>query len=131
MSNSPEFSAPQVAALLGVGPDVVRRWCDEGVLASSRTPGGQRSIAGAAVAAMLADTPPAGATMPSSARNQFRGIVTHVECDGVAARVELRSGDHRIVSLMTSESVEELGLRPGVVAVASMKSTNVTVELER
>jgi molybdopterin-binding protein len=73
---------------------------------------------------------PAG-VVSESARNRFAGIVTRVIKDGVAAHVEMQAGPHRIVSLITRESADELGLKPGVVAVASVKATNVVIELPR
>jgi molybdopterin-binding protein len=66
-----------------------------------------------------------------SARNRFAGIVTRVIKDGVAAQIEMQAGPHRIVSLITRESADELGLKPGVIAVASVKATNVVIELPR
>ena len=64
-----------------------------------------------------------------SARNRLTGIVTHVEQDQVAAKVELFSGGNRIVALVTSESVDDLGLAVGVRATAVVKATNVMIEL--
>jgi molybdopterin-binding protein len=64
-----------------------------------------------------------------SARNRFAGIVTRVEKDKVAAVVEILAGPHRLVSLMTAEAVDELGLEPGDEAVAVVKATNVIVEV--
>jgi molybdopterin-binding protein len=64
-----------------------------------------------------------------SARNRFTGIITKVKKDGVAAHVEIQAGPHRLVSLMTREAADELDLQPGMLAVASVKSTNVVVEL--
>ena len=68
-----------------------------------------------------------GATL--SARNRFTGLVTRVMRDGVMAQVEIQAGPHRIVSLITREAADEMGLEPGVLAVAAVKSTNVVVEL--
>jgi molybdopterin-binding protein len=79
------------------------------------------------MAAQPRPNPPAVAS--ESARNRFQGIVTRVVKDGVAAVVEMQAGPHRIVSLMTRDAADELGLKPGVVAVASIKSTNVVIEL--
>ena len=96
------------------------------------TRGGHRVIPGPALARYLAGTDVAWepqATLAQSARNRFTGVVTRVEVDSVAALVELRAGPHRIVSLMTAEAVEELGLEPGELAVAAVKSTNVVVEV--
>ena len=70
-----------------------------------------------------------GPTAGHSARNRFPGIVTKVTRDGVMAQVELQAGPFRVVSLMSREAADELRLSPGVSAVASVKATNVTVEL--
>ena len=64
-----------------------------------------------------------------SARNRFQGIVTRVVKDEIVAKVELQAGPYRVVSLMTAEAADELGLAPGMLAVAAVKATNVVVEL--
>ncbi|HXH56850.1 TOBE domain-containing protein [Iamia sp.] len=120
----------QVADLTGVSVDTVRRWSDDGRLATSRDARGRRSIDGADLARFLVDQagtggPPTGL----SARNRFRGIVTRVTRDGVAATVEIQAGPHRIVSLITSEAVDELGLAPGIIADAAVKATDVMVDV--
>ena len=127
-----EFRLGQAAELLGVSVDTVRRWADGGRLRTSRTSGGQRLVDGAALAKLstqLADAPEPGAIGGQSARNRFTGIVTRVVKDKVTAQVEIQAGRHRVVSLMTREAADELGLAPGVLAVAAVKSTNVVVEL--
>jgi len=134
VSQMPEYSSGQIAELLGVSADTVRRWCDGGRLPTSRSERGHRFVDGAALARFLREhAPQAGSVVLSeqSARNRFVGIVTAVVVDRVAAKVELQAGPHRIVSLMTSEAAEELGLEPGMLAVASVKSTNVVVEVPR
>ena len=120
------------ANLLGVSVDTLRRWADNGRLQTSRTDGGQRLIDGADLAELateLAGTPELRTT--ESARNHFPGIITKVIKDGVAAHVEIQAGPHRLVSLMTREAADELELQPGMLAVASVKSTSVVVELPR
>jgi molybdopterin-binding protein len=129
-----QYRPGQVAELLGVSVDTVRRWCDDGRLLTERTASGHRLVDGTSLAAFLRDhgvaaEAPGDGTV--SARNRFVGVVTAVDADRIAARVELRSGPHRIVSLMTAEAVDDLGLRPGVLAVASVKATNVAVEVMR
>lgn len=122
----------QAAELLGVSDDTVRRWVDSGRLAARRTPGGRRVIDGAELARFAADQarpmerPVVGA---ESARNRLTGIVTKVTSDTVMAQVEIQAGPYRLVSLMSREAADELGLVPGVVAVAAIKATNVIVEL--
>jgi molybdopterin-binding protein len=123
----------QAADLLRVSPDTVRRLVDSGRIKTARSSGGQRQIDRAALARYMAALPrpdPPGVTSQST-RNHFAGIVTRVIKDGVAAQVEIQAGPHRIVSLITRESADELGLKPGVVAIASVKATNVVIELPR
>ena len=123
----------KAAELLRVSPDTVRRLIDSGQIKTDRSLGGQRQVDSAALARYMAAQPrPAAPVVVSeSARNRFQGIVTRVVKDGVAALVEMQAGPHRIVSLMTRDAADELGLAPGVVAVASIKSTNVVIELPR
>ena len=126
------YKPGQVAELLGVSVDTVRRWADGGLLKTHRTGGGQRLIDGADLARFLEEDATAydpGAIVNQSARNRFPGIVTRVVKDKVAATVEIQAGPHRIVSLMTREAVDDLGLAPGMLAVAAVKSTNVVVEV--
>ena len=123
----------QAADLLRVSPDTVRRLVDAGQIKTARSAGGQRQIDGAALARYMASLPrqdpPAAVT--ESARNRFTGIITRVIKDGVAAQVEMQAGPYRIVSLITRESADELGLKPGIIAVASVKATNVVIERPR
>lgn len=122
----------QVAELLGVSVDTVRRWADAGRLGARRTDGGQRVVDGAKLAEFLTSqrhVSEPDEAMAQSARNRFTGIVTKVAKDKLVAQVELQAGPHRVVSLMTREAADELGLVPGMLAVAAVKSTNVIVEL--
>lgn len=127
------FRLGEAADLLGVSSDTVRRWIDAGRLDAVRDDHGHRTIDGAVLAEFargLGDTEEqerAGAV--SSARNRFRGIVTRVVRDTVMAQVEIQAGPHRVVSLMSREAADQLGLAPGMVTVAVVKSTNVVVEL--
>jgi molybdopterin-binding protein len=125
------FGISEAAELLGVSPDTVRRWVDAGRLAAAREPNGHRRVAGADLAAFaesLGDPDDAARFAVSSARNRFRGIVTRVVRDGVMAQVEIQAGPHRVVSLMSREAADQLGLQVGTVATAVVKSTNVVVE---
>ena len=127
-----EFRIGQAAELLGMSPDSVRRLADSGQLATRRTEGGHRVVDGLALARLLAEhtgLPEAGAIVGQSARNRFSGIVTRVVKDKVAAQVELQAGPYRVVSLMTAEAVDELGLEPGMLAIAAVKATQVVVEV--
>ncbi|MCY3851725.1 MAG: TOBE domain-containing protein [Acidimicrobiaceae bacterium] len=125
-----QFRMGEAAQLLGVSVDTVRRWADQGRIETQRTTGGQREIAGpelARLALELAESPP-DETRSVSARNRFPGLVTRVVRDTVMAQVEIQAGPHRVVSLISAEAVDDLGLEPGVRAVASIKSTAVVVE---
>ena len=126
------YGTRQVAELLGVSVDTVRRWCDEGRLTVTKTAGGHRSVEGADLARYLREQAKAyepDSVMPQSARNRFPGIVTRVLKDKVAAQVEIHAGPHRIVSLMTREAADELGFTPGMRAIAAVKATNVVIEV--
>jgi molybdopterin-binding protein len=126
------FRLAEAAALLGVSTDTLRRWADAGRLETTRLPSGRQGVDGqvlAAAAQELGEAAEYGAVVAQSARNRFRGIVTKVTRDGVMAQVELQAGPHRVVSLMSREAADELGLEPGVLAVAAVKSTNVVVEI--
>jgi molybdopterin-binding protein len=128
----PSYRIGQAAELLGVSADTVRRWVDGGRLVAARGAGNQRMIDGAALAAFaveLGDEREPVAVTGRSARNRFPGIVTRVVRDKVTAQVEVQSGPHRVVSLITREAADELGLAPGVLAVAVVKATNVGVEI--
>jgi molybdopterin-binding protein len=122
----------RAAEMLGVTVDTLRRWAEDGRLAVVRSDGGQRLVPIEEVTRLIAARRQASTDRPivaQSARNRFAGIVTRIEKDGVAAVVEILAGPHRIVSLMTAEAVDELGLRIGDEAVGVVKSTNVIVEI--
>jgi molybdopterin-binding protein len=129
------FRVSEAAAILGVSDDTLRRWADAGRLGLHRGENGRSYVDGAELAPLaqevaaesaLATAFPAART---SARNRITGIVTKVTKDGVMAQVELQAGPFRIVSLMSREAADELGLEPGSLAVASVKATTVVVEL--
>ena len=126
-----EFRLGQAAEFLGVSVDTVRRWADEGRVATERTAGGQRKIVGtelARFATELAESPRPQDRDVISARNRFPGLITRVLRDTVMAQVEIQAGPHRVVSLISTEAADDLGLEPGVPAVATIKSTNVVIE---
>jgi molybdopterin-binding protein len=128
----PQFRIAEAAALLGVSDDTVRRWADAGRLPAARDASGRLAVEGtdlAVFAQQNATAPELGRGVAESARNRFTGLVTRVVKDGVMAQVDLQAGPFRIVSLMSREAADELGLEPGVLAVASVKSTQVVVEI--
>jgi len=117
------------AALLGVSDDTVRRWADAGRVPTARDEEGRRVVTGAdlaTLAVVLAGEPEGPSS--TSARNSFPGIVTRVLRGDVVSQVEVQAGPHRLVSLLTTESVDALGLAPGEPATCSVKSTHVVVE---
>lgn len=122
----------EAAEVLGISVDTLRRWAASGAVKVRRSAGGQRLVPLAEVRRLQASRKRDGHERPivaQSARNRFAGIVTRVEKDRVAAVVEVQAGPHRLVSLMTAEAAQELGLRPGVAVVCAVKSTNVVVEI--
>jgi molybdopterin-binding protein len=125
-----EYRLTAAAAVLGVSDDTLRRWADQGRLATTVDAEGRRVVSGADLAAFAVSAAgdPSG-PLGTSARNSFPGIVTRVVRGDVVSQVELQAGPHRLVSLMTTESVDDLGLEPGVPARASVKSTHVVVEV--
>jgi molybdopterin-binding protein len=127
----PHLRIRDAAAYLGVSDDTVRRWVDRGLLAASTDEAGRKVVDGyevALVARRHATTPSLPQGIASSARNRFVGLVTSVQSDAVMSQVELQCGPFRVVSLMSTEAVRELGLEPGSAAVATIKSTSVVVE---
>ena len=126
------YRVGRAAELLGVSADTVRRWADSGRLPARRE-AGERVIEGADLARLLTDTAPPSDEPPvlESARNRFPGIVTRVEKDGLVAVVHIQAGPPPVTSLMTREAADELGIEPGDLAVAVVKSTNVVVEVPR
>jgi molybdopterin-binding protein len=122
----------EAAEILGVSPDTVRRWADRGRLPAERSAGGQRLVRRGDVARLLAERRRAGQERPivaRSARNRFPGIVTRIERDAIVGVMEVQAGPHRVVSLMTAEAIDELGLAVGAEAVCVVKATNVVVEV--
>ncbi|WP_329559789.1 helix-turn-helix transcriptional regulator [Streptomyces uncialis] len=127
----PSYTIGQAARLLGVSADTARRWADAGRIATHRDEGGRRLVDGVDLAAFsveLAQGEGENDVSYTSARNAFPGIVTAVKLGDVAAQVEIQAGPHRLVSLLTREAVEELGLDVGVQATARVKSTNVHID---
>ena len=132
----PAFRIREAADLLGVSDDTVRRWADSGRIATTTDASGRAAVDGAELARFAQElareaAPPPGDLSAASVRNRFTGLVTRVVKDTVMAQVEIQVGPHRVVSLLSREAVDELGLEPGVLAVAAVKATNVSVEIPR
>lgn len=120
------------AEMLGVGVETLRRWESDGRITLVRSAGGQRLVPLTEVTRLLAEQRRTRADRPivaQSARNRFPGIVTRIETDRVAAVVEILAGPHRLISLMTAEAIEDMGLRVGDEVVGVVKATNVIVEV--
>jgi molybdopterin-binding protein len=125
---SRDFSLGEAARALGVSEDTLRRWDRAGKLRTTRDANNRRRVPESEIT-RLSDSPRrhrAEATL--SARNRFPGVITSVEVDGVMALVEIEAGPHRITAAVTRDSVEELGLAPGVPATAAVKATSVMVD---
>ena len=120
----------EVAALMRVSDDTVRRWVDQGRLPSTVGDTGRKVVDGAALARFVREQPPEddGGRRHVSARNRLEGIVTEVRREGLVAQVEIQAGPFRLVSLMTREAADDLDLQPGSLAAAVVKSTSVVVE---
>jgi molybdopterin-binding protein len=131
----PKFWIKEAANLLGVSTDTVRRWADGGRIETTTDSSGRLAVDGAALArfaqqlAESADHGESRVVVAHSARNRFSGLVSRVVRDAVMAQVEIQAGPHRFVSLLSREAADELGLEPGMLAVATVKATNVSVEI--
>jgi molybdopterin-binding protein len=133
----PTFRIKEAAALLGVSDDTMRRWVEAERIDQADDGSGRLAVDGASLArfaqerAEAAAHPPEAGPGGQSLRNRFPGLVTRVIKDTVMAQVEIQSGAHRFVSLLSREAADELALEPGVLAIAAVKSTNVSVEIPR
>lgn len=126
----PHLRIAEAATLVGVSDDTLRRWVKAEDIPTSLDEGGRTVIAGADLAnyAVRNAAPPEGGAVMRSARNHFVGIVTAIKTDTVMAQVDMQCGPFRVVSLMSSEAVADLGLEVGSVATAVIKATTVIVE---
>jgi molybdopterin-binding protein len=131
----PTFRISEAARLLGISPDTLRRWADGGRVETTADASGRLAVDGAALA-RLAEELAGGAdrgvgekVAAHSARNRFSGLITRVVRDTVMAQVEIQAGPYRVVSLLSREAADELGLEPGMIAIAAVKATNVSVEI--
>lgn len=127
----PQIRISEAASFLGVSDDTVRRWVDQDVLSASHDSSGRKTVDGYDLALLVRSQShevPNPLGVASSARNRFVGLVIAVLSDPVMSQVELQCGPFRVVSLMSTEAVRDLGLELGSVAVAVVKSTTVIVE---
>jgi molybdopterin-binding protein len=120
----------EAAEMLGVRVETLRRWERDGKLTTARTRGGQRLVPTSEVARLLAERRERPRVTAGSVRNRFPGVVTEIRRDKLAATVEILAGPHRILAFITREAVDEMGLKPGAHAVATVKATNVMVEVD-
>jgi molybdopterin-binding protein len=127
---APGLRIGDAAEALGVGVETLRRWERDGRIKMQRTKGGQRLVPASEIKRLRAARRTKQARFKGqSARNRFAGVVSQVKVDGLVATVEILAGPHRVLALTTREAVEELGLKPGMEAVAAVKATNVIVEV--
>jgi molybdopterin-binding protein len=125
---STDLSLGDAAAAIGVSVDTLRRWDRSGKLRTHRDDRNRRRVPVAEVQ-RLASRPQRHRTgTRGSARNRFAGVISSVEVDGVMALVEIEAGPFMVTAAITRDSVEELGLAPGVEATATVKATSVMVE---
>jgi len=120
----------EAAEMLSVRVETLRRWERDGKLSTTRTSGGQRLVAPAEVARLLGERREHPRVTAGSVRNRFPGVVTEIKRDRVAATVEILAGPFRVLALVTREAVDEMGLKPGMHAVATVKAPNVMLEVD-
>jgi molybdopterin-binding protein len=131
----PTFRVKEAASLLGISDDTLRRWADAGRIAVIADRSGRLVVEGADLARLAQEVAKPGGhgdgdpVVAHSVRNRFTGLVSRVVRDTVMAQVEIQAGPHRFVSLLSREAADELGLEPGMLAVAAVKATNVSVEI--
>ncbi|HEY1330614.1 MAG TPA: helix-turn-helix transcriptional regulator [Actinomycetota bacterium] len=122
--------ASEAARALGISLDTLRRWDREGRIEVVRNSSNQRMVPESEVTRLQGRGPGVRTGVALSARNRITGVIRSVEVSGVVAMVEMECGPYRIASLITRDAVEELGLAPGVRAVATVKATSVMVSRE-
>ena len=133
----PDYRIKQAADLLGVSDDTFRRWAEGGRITVRTDEAGRQVVSGVELAKLAQEVATAVPGMPDpggsthSTRNRFTGLVTKVIKTEVMAQVDVQAGPHRLVSLLSREAVDELGIEPGVLVVASTKATNISLELPR
>ena len=131
----PTYRIKEAADLIGVSGDTLRRWADAGRIRAVTDSSGRLAVDGVALARLAQELAESGdhgegrAVIAHSVRNRFSGLVTRIVRDTVMAQVDVQAGPHRFVSLLSREAADELGLEPGVLAVAAVKATNVSIEI--
>jgi molybdopterin-binding protein len=131
----PTYRIKEAADLIGVSGDTLRRWADAGRIRAVTDSSGRLAVDGVALARLVQELAESGdrgegrAVIAHSVRNRFSGLVSRVVRDTVMAQVEIQAGPHRFVSLLSREAADELGLEPGMLAVAAVKATNVSIEI--
>jgi molybdopterin-binding protein len=131
----PTFRIKEAADLLGVSNDTFYRWIDAGRITAADDASGVLAVDGAALARLAqelaesADHPEDKIVVAHSARNRFGGLVTRVIRDTVVAQVEIQAGPYLFVSLLSREATDELALEPGMLVIAAVNATNVSVEI--
>ena len=133
----PTFRIKEAASLLGVSTDTLRRWADAGRIGTTTDVSGRMVVEGTALAGLAQELAEAAdheqnrLIVASSARNRFSGLISRITRDSVMAQVEIQAGPHRFVSLLSREAADELGLEPGMLAIAVVKATSVSVEIPK
>ena len=131
------FRIKEAASLLGVSTDTLRRWADAGRIDTITDASGRMAVEGTALAGLAQELAEAAhdkqnrVVVASSARNRFSGLISRITRDSVMAQVEIQAGPHRFVSLLSREAADELGLEPGMLAIAAVKATSVSVEIPK
>ena len=131
----PMFRIKEAAGLLGISDDTLRRWADRGRIEIITDAAGRQAVDGAALASLAQNLAEEASydqhamVVAHSMRNRFPGLVTRIVRDTVMAQVEIQAGPHRFVSLVSREAADELGLEPGMLAVAAVKATSISVEI--
>src|ERR687895_448123 len=120
------LSSTEAARALGISVDTLRRWDREGRIRTERDRANRRVVPASELERLRTGAAANGEAL--SARNRFRGVVREVKVEGLLAQVELEAGPFRLVSIVTREAAEELGLKPGMEATAVVKATSVLVE---
>ena len=126
-----DMTLGEAAKAIGVSIDTLRRWDRTGKIRTRRDERKRRMVSTKTVAQLTSRPARHTTGYGLSARNRLTGVVRSVEVDGVMALVELQAGEFLITAAITRDSVEELGLAPGVTATATVKATSVMIERDK